>query len=58
MICEESSTNANSNQVILDVCPMMKGKKKKIKKPRANARKRSPNIAKTPSRREVILKPE
>jgi hypothetical protein len=58
MICEESSTNANSNQVILDVCPMMKGEKKKIKKFRASARKRSPNFAKTPSRREVILKPE
>jgi hypothetical protein len=37
---------------------MMKGEKKKIKKFRASARKRSPNFAKTLSRREVILKPE
>jgi hypothetical protein len=35
-----------------------RGEKKKIKKSKANARKRSPNFAKTPSRREVILKPE
>jgi hypothetical protein len=25
IICDENSTNANSNQVILDVYPMMKG---------------------------------
>jgi hypothetical protein len=28
VICEESSTNANGNMVILDVYPMMKGENK------------------------------
>jgi hypothetical protein len=39
MICEESSTNVNDNQVMLDVYPIMKGEKKEMEKPRANASK-------------------
>jgi hypothetical protein len=38
MICE-NSTNANGNRVILNVYPMMKGEKKKMEKPIANASK-------------------
>jgi hypothetical protein len=39
MICEENSTNANGNMVILNVYPMMKGEKRKMEKPIANASK-------------------
>jgi hypothetical protein len=39
IICEESSTNVNSNRVILDVYPMMRGEKKKVEKLLANANK-------------------
>ncbi len=39
MIYEEISTNANGNQIILNVYPMMKGEKKKVDKPTTNARK-------------------
>jgi hypothetical protein len=39
IICEESSMNANGNWVILDVYPMMKGEKKKVKKPSTTTRK-------------------
>jgi hypothetical protein len=33
IICEESSTNVNNNKVILDIYPMIKGEKKKVKNP-------------------------
>jgi len=39
MICEENSTDANDNQVILNVYPMMKGEKKKMEKLTKNASK-------------------
>jgi hypothetical protein len=39
IICEESSMNVNDNLVILNVYPMMKGEKKKVKKPLATIRK-------------------
>jgi hypothetical protein len=39
VICEESSTYANGNMVILDVYPMTKGKKKKVEKLPTNANK-------------------
>jgi hypothetical protein len=39
VICEEISTNANSNRVILDIYPTMKGEKKKVDKPITNASK-------------------
>jgi hypothetical protein len=39
IVCEESSTNANNNRVILDVYPIMKGEKKKVEKPMANVSK-------------------
>jgi hypothetical protein len=39
IICEENSTDADGNRVILDVYPMTKGEKKKVEKPLANASK-------------------
>ncbi len=39
IIYEENSTDADGNMVILDVYPMMKGEKKKVEKPLANANK-------------------
>jgi hypothetical protein len=39
VICEESSTYANGDLVILDVYPMMKGEKKKIENLPTNANK-------------------
>lgn len=39
VICEENSIYADGNRVILDVYLMMKGEKKKVKKPSANANK-------------------
>jgi hypothetical protein len=39
IICEENSTNVDGNKVILDVYSMMKGEKKKVEKPLANASK-------------------
>jgi hypothetical protein len=39
IICEESSMNVNNNFVILNVYPMMKGEKKKVKKPSTTTRK-------------------
>ncbi len=44
VICEESSTYANDNKVILDTYPMMKGEKKKVEKP--------PTIAKNLGKKE------
>jgi hypothetical protein len=32
VIYEENFTNANGNMVILNICPIMKGEKKKVKK--------------------------
>jgi hypothetical protein len=37
IIYEESSIDADNNSVILDIYPMMKGEKKKVEKPLANA---------------------
>jgi hypothetical protein len=39
VIYEESSIYVDGNRVILDVYIMMKGEKKKVKKPSANANK-------------------
>jgi hypothetical protein len=39
MIYEESSTNVDGNQDILNVYPMMKREKKKVEKPIANTSK-------------------
>jgi hypothetical protein len=39
VICEKSFTNVDGNRVILDVYPIMKGEKKKVEKPLANASK-------------------
>ncbi len=39
VICEESSTHAYGNRVILDVYPMMKGEKRKVEKLPTNASK-------------------
>jgi hemerythrin superfamily protein len=39
MIYEESSMNDDSNKVILNVYPMMKGDKKKVEKLATNANK-------------------
>ncbi len=39
IICEESFTNVDGNRVILDVYPMMKGKRKKVEKLPTNANK-------------------
>jgi hypothetical protein len=38
IICEESSTNVDGNRVILDIYLMMKGEKKKVKKPLDNSK--------------------
>jgi hypothetical protein len=43
MIYEENSMNNDSNKVMLNVYPMMKGEKKKVEKPAANANKSSPS---------------
>jgi hypothetical protein len=46
MICEESSTNANSNQVILDVCPMMKGGKEEDKEIQSKCKEKESQFCK------------